>query len=402
MRTAPSPVGVVYSGTWRVKGERKWLIPQPDQIPGDEDLHGSLLSGAYMVLTPAALVKKECFETWGGFDERLPALEEWDLWIRLSKSFRFLYVGEPLVIWHSVPGSLSTDRKAFLVSTFRIMKKHSAEIFGNPGGHSGIFFLLGDWASDMSWVGGIPGQRLTPPWDPILLKAAMHKVAIMNDPRIEVSVVIPAFNADRFIGQVIGSVLDQTLPGLRAIVIDDGPPTRRTDRRQIEDPRNRLIEHEPELGSCPARNVRTRAAAGRWIVPMDADDAAQGEAREASRGGPDRERLVGSDRTSRFSGYSHGSIPWRTLFDVRGIRARSFIASRPRTLSEDGCPSAHVPDGCRRDRKIVSSRNKGHDGFAPARALWMRNRVCDPNELFIYDRISQGPTAPASTALRRK
>ncbi len=133
MRTAPSVVGVVYSGTWRVKGERKWLIPKPDQIPSDERLHRSLLSGAYMVLTPAALVKKECFETWGVFDERLPALEEWELWIRLSKSFRFLFVGEPHVIWHSVPGSLSTDRKVFLVGTFRIMKKHAAEIFGNPG-----------------------------------------------------------------------------------------------------------------------------------------------------------------------------------------------------------------------------------------------------------------------------
>jgi GT2 family glycosyltransferase len=132
-RTASPMVGVVYTGTWRVKGEKRWLIPNPAEVPGDGALRGSLLSGTYMVLTPAALVKKECFEALGGFDERLTALEEWDLWIRLSKRYRFLYVDEPLVIWHSVPGSLSTNRKAFLVSTIKILEKNTSEILRKPG-----------------------------------------------------------------------------------------------------------------------------------------------------------------------------------------------------------------------------------------------------------------------------
>ena len=42
------------------------------------------------------------------------------------------------------------------------------------------------------------------------------------DPRPLVSIVIPAFNADRFVGRAIKSALSQTYTDLEILVVDDG------------------------------------------------------------------------------------------------------------------------------------------------------------------------------------
>ena len=48
----------------------------------------------------AALLCRDVFEDLGGFDESLPACEDYDLWLRLCARHDVLYVDEPLVIKH--------------------------------------------------------------------------------------------------------------------------------------------------------------------------------------------------------------------------------------------------------------------------------------------------------------
>lgn len=45
----------------------------------------------------SVLIKKECFDQIGLFDVALEACEDWDLWLRLSKHFKFDYVNADLV-----------------------------------------------------------------------------------------------------------------------------------------------------------------------------------------------------------------------------------------------------------------------------------------------------------------
>lgn len=85
---------------------------------------------------------------------------------------------------------------------------------------------------------------------------------------------MPARNAAAHIAAAARSVLDQTLRGLELLVIDDGSTdgTASTVEALARlDPRVRLIAG-PGRGPAAARNLGLRAAQGRWIAVMDADD----------------------------------------------------------------------------------------------------------------------------------
>ena len=90
-----------------------------------------------------------------------------------------------------------------------------------------------------------------------------------------VSVVIGAYNAERFIEETLASVLDQTLAEpYEVIVVDDGSTdaTASIAKRFVDrDPRVRFI-HKDNGGSASARNAGARAACGEFLAILDADD----------------------------------------------------------------------------------------------------------------------------------
>ena len=88
----------------------------------------------------------------------------------------------------------------------------------------------------------------------------------------EVSVIIPAYNAARFIGEALQSVLQQTFQDFEIIVVDDGS-TDDTARvvAGIADPRIRYVYQENK-GLSSARNHGLRLAQGGYIALLDADD----------------------------------------------------------------------------------------------------------------------------------
>lgn len=89
-----------------------------------------------------------------------------------------------------------------------------------------------------------------------------------------VSVILPAYNAARFIRATIESVLRQTFSRFELIVVDDGS-TDATAAIIAEaaryDPRIILL-HQPNSGVAAARNRAIEHARGRYIAPIDADD----------------------------------------------------------------------------------------------------------------------------------
>lgn len=90
-----------------------------------------------------------------------------------------------------------------------------------------------------------------------------------------VSVVIPAYNAGRWLAETIGSVLGQSLGDFELIVVDDAS----TDDTAavaagIGDPRLRLIRQPRNMGVSAARNAGIEAAQGEFIAFLDADDIA--------------------------------------------------------------------------------------------------------------------------------
>jgi GT2 family glycosyltransferase/glycosyltransferase involved in cell wall biosynthesis len=89
----------------------------------------------------------------------------------------------------------------------------------------------------------------------------------------EVSVVIPCYNQGRFLEDALMSVFEQTFTSFEVIVVDDGStdPETRAVLSRLQLPRVRLLRQENQ-GLPAARNAGMRAARGRYLVPLDADD----------------------------------------------------------------------------------------------------------------------------------
>lgn len=88
------------------------------------------------------------------------------------------------------------------------------------------------------------------------------------------SVIIPAYNAERFLRQAVESALAQSYPNVEVIIIDDGSTdgTRQlADELAKADGRVRVITQE-NAGVGAARNRGIAEARGKYVAPLDADD----------------------------------------------------------------------------------------------------------------------------------
>jgi succinoglycan biosynthesis protein ExoO len=88
-----------------------------------------------------------------------------------------------------------------------------------------------------------------------------------------VSVILPAYNAEKYIGEAIESVLKQTYPYFELIVVDDGSKDNTADVvKSFNDNRIHLIQQLENKGVSEARNTGMEYAKGRWFAHIDADD----------------------------------------------------------------------------------------------------------------------------------
>lgn len=89
------------------------------------------------------------------------------------------------------------------------------------------------------------------------------------------SVVIPVFNGESFLGRCIESVLNQSLKDIQIIVVDDGSNDCSVNEAlkyvQIY-PNVQLVKHTENLGTGVARNTGMGYATGKYTAFLDADD----------------------------------------------------------------------------------------------------------------------------------
>jgi teichuronic acid biosynthesis glycosyltransferase TuaG len=96
--------------------------------------------------------------------------------------------------------------------------------------------------------------------------------ADLNSPLI--SIIMPAYNAERFVAKAILSVQNQTYQDWELIVVDDGSTDNMADivkSIQVADKRIKYIYQENKKQGA-ARNNGTNNATGNWIAFLDADD----------------------------------------------------------------------------------------------------------------------------------
>ena len=89
-----------------------------------------------------------------------------------------------------------------------------------------------------------------------------------------ISVIVPVFNAEKYLARCVNSILKQTFSDFELILIDDGSRDKSSeicDDYAEKDGRVRVI-HQSNRGQAATRNYGVSRAKGEWIVFVDSDD----------------------------------------------------------------------------------------------------------------------------------
>jgi glycosyltransferase involved in cell wall biosynthesis len=90
-----------------------------------------------------------------------------------------------------------------------------------------------------------------------------------------VSIVLPAYNSEKYIQRAVESALKQSYKNIEVIVIDDSPNDKTANimsEIKRRDGRVIYIKNEPRLGFVKSLNQGVRAAKGEYIARLDSDD----------------------------------------------------------------------------------------------------------------------------------
>src|SRR5262249_44460136 len=109
------------------------------------------------------------------------------------------------------------------------------------------------------------------------LSGVSERLKPMSQP--SVSVMMPVYNAERYVGKAIESVLNQTLSDFELVIVNDGSTDGSLEILQeyaARDPRIRLTSR-PNVGLVGSRNELLDAARSNLVACMDADDISRSD-----------------------------------------------------------------------------------------------------------------------------
>lgn len=138
-------IGIIYCGYWMLNKERKILKEIRPKFKGE--IYKNLLRRNFIAL-PTVLIRKEVFEKTGLFDEGLNFGEDWDIFLRMAKFYKFDFVDEYLVNCYICGRRLTTesskDPSARIYSLRRIIEKNIGEYQKKPEIYSCVLRSLGN------------------------------------------------------------------------------------------------------------------------------------------------------------------------------------------------------------------------------------------------------------------
>lgn len=100
------------------------------------------------------------------------------------------------------------------------------------------------------------------------------KIRRVSD-RPKISVLIPVYNVEKYIGRCIDSILSQSFEDFEIIIVNDASPDRSIEivrEYQKKDPRIRIIDKERNEGLMMARHTGYHNAKGQYVFFCDSDD----------------------------------------------------------------------------------------------------------------------------------
>jgi glycosyltransferase involved in cell wall biosynthesis len=137
-------VGVVYSDVLYIDENSKNMNRKLRNPKKEGYIYEDLLGGNCVGTPSALLIKKECFHRFGLFDDLLKYHEDWDMWIRIAKYYRFVFIEVPLVKYRLHSNRISENLELTIIASNRILAKYTNELKKRRGVHSKIYFNIGN------------------------------------------------------------------------------------------------------------------------------------------------------------------------------------------------------------------------------------------------------------------
>lgn len=155
-----------------------------------------------------------------------------------------------------------------------------------------------------------------------------------------ISIVMPLYNTEKYVGACLTSILNQTFQNFEVIIVDDCSTDKSCDVVESFIPKfgGRLKLYHSEVNSGPAvpTNKGVNLSRGKYLFLMDSDDLIVNNALEtlhkyAEDSGAD---LISMDFGFRFSRNSDKPTPSREDVDIQGWHQPPFV-SKPTFESND-------------------------------------------------------------------
>lgn len=122
-------VGVVYGGFYYVSQDTGEIIGK--RLPRYRgDVYTHLLKENF-IGSPTLLIRRECFKKAGLFDPELKSSQDWDMWLRIAKYYRFDYVPAVVAKYYVHGHQITFNMEKYISGRERFVWKYP-DIYKNP------------------------------------------------------------------------------------------------------------------------------------------------------------------------------------------------------------------------------------------------------------------------------
>ncbi|MBE9126707.1 MULTISPECIES: glycosyltransferase [unclassified Coleofasciculus] len=113
---------VAYSWTNSID-EKGQFLRRGSYITVNGDVYAKLLLVDFVESGSNPLIRREALCTIGGFDESLPAAQDWDMWLRLAARYQFVAVPLPQILYRVCLNSMSANVLRQEVASLQVIER---------------------------------------------------------------------------------------------------------------------------------------------------------------------------------------------------------------------------------------------------------------------------------------
>jgi O-antigen biosynthesis protein len=198
------------------------------------------------IIGPQPMWRKSLHEKYGYFRSEFTAAGDYDFWLRIGKTENIVRLQEILGLYYCNPRGLEHASPIPQQETDRILDEY-----------------------------GILKRSITPKTsEPVSISPSeLNALPSLRPTQPLASIIIPTKDRPEMLAEAVQSVIDQTLPDLEIIVVNDGG----TDVQEVLDRLNSkgnivYLSHPQNQERSAARNTGIRVAHGKYIAYLDDDD----------------------------------------------------------------------------------------------------------------------------------